>query len=94
MSKNQEKIKVFKENPGVHVMAHQYGAQLVSVRMWVRSLASLSGLRIRHDRELWCRSQRWLRSCVAVAVVQVSSCSSDSTPSLGISICLGYGPKK
>ena len=32
-------------------------------------LALLSRLRIHHCRELWCRSQRWLRSHVAVAVV-------------------------
>ena len=35
-----------------------------------------------------------LRSCVAVAVVQAGSNSSDSTPSLGTSICCGYDPKK
>ena len=59
--------------------------QLVSVRMWVPSLASLSRLRIRHCRELWCR----LRALVAVAVA--GSCSSDSAPSLGTSICQGCG---
>ena len=31
---------------------------------------------------------------VAVAVMEVSSCSSDLTPSLGTSICRGCGPKK
>ena len=46
----------------------------------VRFLASLSGLRIWHCRELWCRSQTQLRSRVAVAVVEASSCSSDWTP--------------
>ena len=35
-----------------------------------------------------------LRSDVAVAVVQASRCSSDSTPSLGTSICCRCGPKK
>ena len=35
----------------------------------VRSLASLSGLRIWRCRELWCRSQMQLRFCIAVAVV-------------------------
>jgi len=40
------------------------------------------------DPELQCRSQTWLRSCVAVAVAQASSCSSDSAPKLGSSICL------
>ena len=41
---------------------------LVSMRMWVWSLASLSGLRIWHCHKLWCRWQTWLRSCFAVAV--------------------------
>ena len=70
--------------------------QLVSMRMWVQSLALLSGLRIRHCCELWCRSrsQMWLRAHVAVAVVQASSDSSDLTLSLGISVCPEHGPKK
>jgi len=42
---------------------------LVSMRMWVQSLASLSRLRIWHCHELWCRWQIGLRSHVAVAVV-------------------------
>ena len=42
--------------------------QLQSMRMQVRSLASLSGLRIRHCCELWYRSQTWLGSDIAVAV--------------------------
>ena len=62
--------------------------------MRVRPLASLSGLRIPHCRELWCRSQMQLGSRVAVAVVEASSCSSKSAPSLGTSICHGSGPKK
>ena len=36
----------------------------------------------------------WLESGVAVAVVYVGGCSSDSTSSLGTSICLKGGPKK
>ena len=40
---------------------------LASMRTQVPSLASLSGLRIWHCREQWCRSQMWLGSCVAVA---------------------------
>ena len=36
----------------------------------------------------------WLRSCDAVAVLWAGSCSSDSNPSLVISICHGCGPKK
>ena len=36
-------------------------------------LASLNGLRIWHCLELWCRSQTWLRSGVAVAEVQTAT---------------------
>ena len=36
----------------------------------VQSLALLSGLRIRCSCELWCRLQMWLRSHIAVAVIQ------------------------
>ena len=43
--------------------------RLVSMRMRVQSLASLSGLRIWSCRELQRRSQMQLRSGVAVAVV-------------------------
>ena len=46
---------------------------LVSMRMWSRSLASLSGLRIWNCHELQCRSQRQLGSGVAVAVVWSSA---------------------
>ena len=60
--------------------------------MQVRSLASLSGLSIQRSRELWCRLQ--LRYRVAVAVAVASSYNSDSTRSLGTSICHGYSPKK
>ena len=64
------------------------------MRARVRSLASFTSLRIWHCRELWCRSQTQLRSCVAVAVVWASSYSSNSAPNLGTSICLGCDPKK
>ena len=47
-----------------------------------------------HCHELWCRSQTQLRSSIAMAVVWVGSCSSDSTPSLGTSVCHRCGPKK
>ena len=42
--------------------------QLVSIRMQVQSLASLSGLRIWHYHELWCGLQMQLRSGVAAAI--------------------------
>ena len=54
----------------------------------------ISGLRIQRCRELWCRSQTWLRFCIAVAMVWASSYSSDLTPSLRTSICRGCGPEK
>ena len=50
------------------------------------TLASFSGSGIRHCHELCCRSQTWLRFLIAVAVAVASSCSSDSTPCMGISI--------
>ena len=67
---------------------------LVAMRMRVRSLASLSGWRIGHCHELWCRSQTQLGSHVSVAVVEAGGCSSEVTPSLGTSICCRCGPKK
>ena len=67
--------------------------QLMNSTSIHEDMALLSGLRIWHYCELWCRLQTWLGSSVAVAVVEFSSCSSDLTPSLGISICHGCGPK-
>ena len=62
----------------------------------VRSTPGLAQwLKIRHSSELWCRSQTWLSSGVAVAAASAGGYSSDSTPSLaGTSICCGCGPKK
>ena len=45
-------------------------------------------------KELWCRWQTWLGSCVAVAVVQAGGCSSHQTLSLGTSICCRCDPRK
>ena len=64
------------------------------MRTQVRSLASLSGLRIQRCHELWHRSQARLGSHVAVALVQASNYSSDSPPSLGTAICHRCSPKK
>ena len=61
-------------------MAQQKQTCLTSVRMRVRSLASLRGLKIWCCCELWCRSQMRLESCIAVAVVQAGSSSSDENP--------------
>ena len=42
--------------------------------MWVRSLASLSGLRIWRGCALWCGSLTRLGSCIAVAVGWAGGC--------------------
>ena len=54
---------------GVPLMAQRVKIQLLSMKMRVQSLVLLSGLRIWHCQELWCRLEMWLGSCVAVAVV-------------------------
>ena len=54
---------------GVPIVAQQKRIWLGSMRMRGQSLASLSGLRIQHHHKLWCRSQTWLRSRVAAAMV-------------------------
>ena len=41
-------------------MAHWKRIRLVTMRFWVQSVASLSGLRIWCGCELWCRMQTWL----------------------------------
>ena len=65
---------------GVPVMARRKRIRRGTMRVRVWSLASLSGLRIRYCRELWCRSQMWLGSGIGVAALQAGSCSSNSTP--------------
>ena len=64
------------------------------MRTQVRSLALLHGLRIQHCHELWCRSQTWSQSWIAVAVAVAGSYSSNLTPSLGTYKCQGCGHKK
>ena len=75
-------------------MAQQKRIQLASMRMQVRPLASLSVSGIQRCCELSWRLQMWLRSRIAVAVVQASSYSSVSTSILGSSICHERSPKK
>ena len=67
---------------GIPVVAQQKQIQVVSMRMQVRSLASLNVLWIWRCPEMWCRSQMQLRSHAAVAVAQARGYSSNSTPSL------------
>ena len=75
-------------------MVQQKLIWLGTMRLRVRTLASPSGWRIRHCRELWCRSQMRLGPCIAVAVAWGRSCSSDLTPNLGTSIWHRCRPKK
>ena len=57
-----------KDNDRVPVLAQWKRIRLASMRMQIRSLASVSGLRIQRCRELWCRWQMQLGSPIAVAV--------------------------
>ena len=50
-------------------MVQRKQIQLGTMRLRVRPLALLSELRIRRCHDLWCRSQTWLGSGVAVAVM-------------------------
>ena len=52
---------------GVPVVMQWKQIRLRTMRLQVRSLASISRLRIWHCCELWCRSQTLLGSCIAVA---------------------------
>ena len=65
---------------------------MFSMKMQVQSLASPSGLRIQRCQKLRCSLQMQLGSSVAVA--EASTCSSDSTPGLGTSICHRCGLKR
>ena len=68
--------------------------RLGTMRLQVQSPALLRGLWIQHCCELWCRSQTWLGSGIAVAVVQAGGYSSDRTHRLGTSICHRCSPIK
>ena len=48
---------------GVPVVVQWKRIWLVSIRMQVRSLTLLSGLRIRRCHDLWCRLQTWSQIC-------------------------------
>ena len=58
-----------KQVRGVSILEKQKRIRLGTTKLQVRSLALLSGLRIRHCCELWCRLRMRLRSHVAAAVV-------------------------
>ena len=60
--------KTIKQNShmGVPIVVQWKRIQLVSLRMWIRSLASISGLRIQRCSELWCRSKMRLGSGIVL----------------------------
>ena len=58
-----------KKKKKVPVMVQWKQIRLGNMRFLVQPLASLCGLRIQRCHKLWCKSQTWLRSGVAAAVV-------------------------
>ena len=77
---------------GVPVMAHWLTIQQGTMRLQVQSLALLGGLRIWRCCGLWCKSQAWFGSCVAVALA--GAYSSDLTPSLEPPYAMGTALEK
>ena len=79
---------------GVPLLVRWEWIRVVSMRMQVQSLASLSGSEIQCCCELWRRWQMWLGSGIAVAEAKADSCNFELIPSLGTSICYWCGPKR
>ena len=83
-----------KDSPGVPVVAQWLTNPTSNHEDAGSFLVSLSGLRIWWCHELWGRLQTQLGSRIAVAMAKAGGYSSNWTPSLGISICCRWGPKK
>ena len=79
---------------GVPVVAQQIKNRIGICEDTGLILASLSGLRIQPCCKLQPRSKIQLGYLVAVTVVLAGSCSSDSTPSQGTSICHKFGHRR
>ena len=60
--------------------------RLGTTRLWVRSLPSLSGLRIWHCHALWCRSQTWHGSGMAVAVALIPPLAGEPPYAMGAAL--------
>ena len=60
--------KISRHKIGVPIVAQQKQIRLGTMRLQVRSLGLLSGIRIQHCCELRCRSQTLLRSGIAMAL--------------------------
>ena len=90
-----ENVLEKKSDGGVPIMVQGKHIWLVSMGMQIWSLALLKWVKDLALRELWCRSQTWLGSCTVVpAVSKAGRYGSNSTPTLGTSICCGYGSRK
>ena len=67
-------------------MVQRKRIQLVSIRMQVRFLASLSGSGIWCCRDLWCGSQMQLGSQVALAVAPIQSLARELPYVMGVGL--------
>ena len=56
------------------------------MRMRVQPLALLSGLRIQYCPELWCGSQTWLGSGIAVAVALIQPLAWELPYAMGVAL--------
>ena len=79
---------------GVPVVTHRKQIQLGTMRLSVRSLASLSGLRIWRCRGLWCRSQTQLGSRRPAAVALIRPLAWEPPHAVGVALKRQNKPQK